>query len=209
MVMMKVSKIFMWTAITLVMATLVACSNQTDQQLTQQQTSISNYLKGSHQPRLIPEADIPESLEANPAFYSQWGLDIYRYISTYYDEERSEKSVAEAGDKLTLRYTAYIFKNSRPSTADMFATNDQESIDELIAQGLNTSYEWTTEPLEMTLGSGDILDALETALEGCHEGDSVEIYLTYESGYGNKHVGMVPGKSAQVWYIDILSVTKK
>ena len=42
----------------------------------------------------------------------------------------------------------------------------------------------------------------------CVEGDSVEIYLTYDAAYGKHYVGMVPAKSAVVWYIDIVSVTK-
>ena len=207
--MVKVKKIAFMAVMTLVVALFSSCSNETDTTLTQQQTSISNYLKNSHQPRLIPEAEISESLEENPKFYTQWGLDIYRYISTYYNDDRSSKPVTNVGDKLELQYTAYIFKSSQPTINDMFATNDKESIAALEAKGLNTSYEWTTEPLAITLGRGDIIEALEIALEGCREGDSVEIYLTYESGYGSHYVGMVPKKSAQVWYIDILSVTKK
>jgi hypothetical protein len=209
MVMIKVTKIAFMAVVTLVMTFAFSCSNQTDTTLTQQQTSISNYLKSSHQPRLIPEAEISESLEANPEFYSQWGLDIYRYVATYYDEDRQSKPVVALGDEVALRYSAYIFKNSRPSTDNLFATNDEARIAELEAKGLNTSYEWTTEPLEAILGQGDILEGIEIAIEGCREGDSIEVYLTFESGYGNKYVGMVPGKSAQVWYIDILKVTKK
>jgi FKBP-type peptidyl-prolyl cis-trans isomerase (trigger factor) len=148
-------------------------------------------------------------LDSEPKFYTQWGLNIFRYIATYYDTERDTRAIAQAGDKLELRYSAYIFNNSKPTIDNLFATNDEARIAELEAKGLNTSYEWTTEPLEAILGQGDILEGLEIAIEGCREGDSIEVYLTFESGYGNKYVGMVPGKSAQVWYIDILKVTKK
>jgi FKBP-type peptidyl-prolyl cis-trans isomerase len=41
---------------------------------------------------------------------------------------------------------------------------------------------------------------------GCREGDSVEIYLTYDEAYGKHYVGMVPAKSAVVWFIDIVDV---
>ena len=194
---------------TLVMTLAMSCSNQTDTTLTQQQNSISSYLKNSHQPRLIPEAEIGESLDENPQFYSQWGLDIYRYIATYYDEERASKPVVALGDEVALRYSAYLFKSSRPTSSDLFATNDEAKIQELVSAGLDASYEWSSEPLVVSFGSGEIFDSLEIALEDCHEGDSVEIYLTFEAGYGNNYVGMVPKKSAMVWYIDILSVTKK
>lgn len=207
--MFKVKKIAFMAVMTIVMALVVSCSNQTDTTLTQQQTGISNYLKNSHQPRLIPEAEIAESLDEQPKFYTQWGLDIYRYIATYYDEDRASKPVVALGDEIALRYSAYIFRNSTPSLNELFATNDEAKIRELVSKGLDASYEWSSEPLVVTFGSGEILDSLEIALEGCHEGDSVEVYLTFESGYGNKYLGMVPQKSALVWYIDILSVTKK
>ena len=194
---------------TLVMTLAMSCSNQTDTTLTQQQNGIGSYLKNSHQPRLIPEAEIGESLDENPQFYSQWGLDIYRYIATYYDEERASKPVVALGNEIALRYSAYLFKNSKPTINELFATNDQALINELISTGLDASYEWSSEPLVVTFGNGEILDSLEIALEGCYEGDSVEVYLTFEAGYGNHILGMVPKKSAMVWYIDILSVTKK
>ena len=207
--MIKVTKIAFMAVMTLVMTLAMSCSNQTDTTLTQQQNSIGSYLKNSHQPRLIPEAEIGESLDENPQFYSQWGLDIYRYIATYYDEERASKPVVALGDEVALRYSAYLFKSSRPTSGDLFATNDEAKIQELVSAGLDASYEWSSEPLVVSFGSGEIFDSLEIALEGCHEGDSVEVYLTFEAGYGNNYVGMVPKKSAMVWYIDILSVTKK
>ena len=186
----------------------VSCSNQTDATLTSQQKSIVSYLTGSHQPRLVAESDIGSSFDSEPQFYTQWGLDMFRYISTYYDADRTSKTQIAAGDKISIIYSAYIFTSGRPTINNLFATNDETLIAELEAQGLDTSYEWTTEPLEVVVGSDDILDSLSTALEGCYEGESLEVYLTFEAGSGNKYVGMVPGKSAQVWYIDVKSVTK-
>ena len=58
----------------------------------------------------------------------------------------------------------------------------------------------------VTFGKEEILPGLETALVGCREGDSVEIYLTYDEAYGKHYVGMVPAKSAVVWFIDIVDV---
>jgi hypothetical protein len=185
---------------------LVACSNETDTTLTQQQSTISKYLEGSHKPRLIAEEEIASSMDDEPQFYTHWGLDIYRYISTYYDEGREERAVVEHGSKLELKYSAYIFTNSTPNIANMFATNDPDSIAALESEGLNTSYEWSTEPLKVTIGNGDVLESIETALLGCHEGDHVEIYLTFEAGYGKDYLGKVPSKSPLVWIIDINNV---
>lgn len=186
----------------------IACENETDTTLTSQQDSISKYLKSSHQPRLIPEAEIGTSLDDQPQYYSQWGLNIYRYISTMYADGRDQAALVESGNKLSITYTAYMFKGGSPTIDNMYATNDPNSITKLQEAGLNTEYEWSTEPFEFTLGAGEILESLETALEGCREGDSVEIYLTFEAAYGNSYIGKIPSKTSVVWFINIVSVEK-
>lgn len=201
-------KIVCFVAVALVAMVALSCSNENDAVLTSQQTSISRYLTSSHQPRLIPEAEIPNSLDNEPQFYTQWGLDIYRYIATYYDEGRDEKSVVEHDSVVSMTYSAYIFGGSKPTISNLYATNDAENIATLEAAGLNTSYEWTDEPMVVTFGREEIIPALETALVGCVEGDRVEVYLTYDVAYGKHYVGLVPPKSAVVWIIDINSVTK-
>lgn len=195
-------------AVALMVMALVSCNNENDTVLTSQQTSISRYLTTSHQPKLIPESEIANALDNEPQFYTNWELDIYRYIATYYDEGREDKAVVERGSEIAITYKAYIFSGSKPTMDNLYATNDAATIAELEAQGLNTSYEWSDEPMVVTMGREEILPGLETALIGCVEGDSVEIYLTFDAAYGKYYVGMVPAKSAVVWYIDIVSVTK-
>ncbi|MBQ8774456.1 MAG: FKBP-type peptidyl-prolyl cis-trans isomerase [Alistipes sp.] len=186
---------------------VVSCSNDTDTVLTSQQTSISNYLTKSHSPKLIPESEISSSLDNEPEYYEQWGLDLYRYIATRYAEGRDEKPTVDWGSTITISYSAYIFTGSKPSTSNLYATNEEDKIEELKKLGLNTSYEWTTDPLELTIGESAILKGLEEALPECKEGDTVEIYMTFTKANGNNYVGMVPAKSAVVWIINILSVT--
>lgn len=192
--------------VALAAAFVVSCSNENDSVLTTQQNKISSYLTSSHQPRLIPESEVSASLDSEPQFYTQWGLNIYRYIATYYDEGRDEWQEVTNRSTIEIVYTAYVFPNAKPTTANMYATNDPDSIAELEKLGLNTEYEWTTDPMVVTLGKEEILPGLETALVGCREGDSVEIYLTYDEAYGKHYVGMVPAKSAVVWFIDIVDV---
>ena len=209
MYMNKVFNIAILAVAVFVAALFVSCSNETDTTLNSQQKSIVDYLTKSHQPRLIAEADIEYSLEEKPNFYSQWGLNLFRYVSTYYDEDRESKTQIESGDKIEIIYSAYIFSGSNPSISNLFATNDQEKIASLEAMELTPSSWWSTDVEEVTVGNDDdLLPALSRALRGCYDGDSIEVYLTFEAAFGNKYVGMVPGKSAQVWYIDIKSVTK-
>lgn len=192
--------------VALAAAFVVSCSNENDSVLTTQQNKIASYLTSSHQPRLISESEVSASLDSEPQFYTQWGLDIYRYIATYYDEGRDEWQEVTSRSTIEIVYTAYVFPNAKPTIANMYATNDPDSIAELEKLGLNTEYEWTTDPMVVTLGKEEVLPGLETALVGCREGDSVEIYLTYDEAYGKHYVGMVPAKSAVVWFIDIVDV---
>ena len=186
----------------------VACKNETDTTLNQQQKSIENYLRSSHNPRLVEESEVGDSMSENPPFYTRWDMDIYRYIATYYDGGRDEQPVIEDGTTFDITYSAYIFDGKTPTITGLFATNDAENLKKLQDAGLNTSYEWTSEPMQITLGNGELLGSLEIALEGCREGDEVEIYLTYPEAYGNKYIGKVPSKSAQMWVIKIENVTK-
>jgi hypothetical protein len=194
-------------AVVALVATLsLSCSNENDSVLTNQQSKIASYLTSSHQPRLVAEEDVLSQTTPDPAFYTHWGLDIYRYIATYYDEGRDDWAEVTSRSQIEIVYTAYVFPNAKPTVANMYATNDPDSIAELEKLGLNTEYEWTTDPMVVTLGKEEILPGLETALVGCREGDLVEIYLTYDQAYGKHYVGKVPAKSAVVWYIDIIDV---
>lgn len=199
-------QITLFVAVVLITMAVASCSNENDTVLVSQQNAITKYLTSSHQPKLIAEENVAESMEEEPAFYTHWALDIFRYIATYYDEGRDEKPEVMHNSEIEIIYTAYIFKSGKPSASDMFATNSADSIKALEDAGLNTSYEWTTDPLVVKMGAEQIMPGLETALKGCREGDSVEIYLTYDKAYGKHYIGMVPAKSSMVWYIDIISV---
>ena len=188
---------------------VVSCNNETDTTLNSQQSNIEKYLKNSHQPKLIPEEELGTSLADEPEYYTHWGLDIFRYITNMYDEGREERPTAERGDDISITYTAYIFSSGKPSATDIFATNDASSIQALKDQGLNTEYEWSSDPKVVRLGGERLLPSLSTALEGCREGDTVEIYLTFKAAYGNNYVGKVPSKSAQMWQITINEITKR
>jgi hypothetical protein len=189
--------------VALVAALALSCNNDSDAVLTKQQDSISRYLTTSHQPKLVEESEVLYPDDETP-FYTRWGLDIYRYIATYYDEGRNEQPEVMSDSTIDIFYRAYVFSGSAPSLSSLFATNDAETIDEL--DELNTEYEWSTDALSVRMGKGDLFSGLETALEGCRKGDSVEVYLTYNKAYGKHYVGLVPAKSSMVWYIDIVDV---
>ena len=183
----------------------ISCSNETDTVLASQQKAIENYLTRSHRPALIEERLISESLDSQPAFYTHWGLNVFRYISTYYNEGRDSMPAVAQGTTIDIKYSAYTFKSSAPTINDMFATNDQAKIEELY-RGYDDECIWSTDPMRITVGKQDLVSGIETALVGCREGDIVEIYLTYEAAYGKHYIGMVPSNTAVMWNIEILEV---
>lgn len=182
----------------------VGCSDE-DTTLTSQRSAIERYLTSNHMPRLVSREEAEQS--GDTEFYDVWGLNTYRYIATMYAEGRDEKAIVEMGDEVELKLTAYIFTGSARRVSDIYFTNDPVMIESLVAEGLNPEF-WSEEPVVIKLGRTNIIKGVEKALVGCREGDEVEVYMTYVSGYDSHAVGMVPKDSSVAWYFTITSVKK-
>ena len=189
--------------ILILLATLAGCKQEDT--LLSERDKIEKYLTSSR--RMVADTELGNVIEDNPAFYSVFGRYAYRHIVNYYDAGREDRPVVEWGDRLEIRFDAYTFTGSEPSTSAIYWSNDAETIQELGKKSGNT-LDWSTEPLAITLGTTAILEGLERALPGCHEGDSVQIYMTSNLAYGKHLVGIVPKNSMVAWYIKIEKVTK-
>lgn len=189
------------------LAFLCGCGDDEDV-FTSQQTDILRYLTSTR--RLIPETEIENVIEDNPAFYTEFGRSAYRYITTYYDAYREEWSEVEPGSTVDLLFDAYVFGSSEPSLREVYWSNVGSTISALESQSVNpiARLDWSTEPLTVTVGSTKMIKGLEQALVGCRDQDSVQIYMTYNMAYGKNLVGTVPKNSSVAWYIKILRVTK-
>ena len=200
----------MWRALRLVfmamcLVVVTACNDDEIDLAGNQRTAIVNYLGSSHQPRLINISDVPNSMEAKPAFYERLDYNTFRYIASYYDEGRKERRAVEMGDEVSLTYIACVFTGSKPSLGSVYATNDASVISQLGDGGLNTEF-WSTAPLQVKIGQTDIIKGVELSLIGCREGDSVEAYMTLDAAYGDDVVGVVPENASVVWFYTIYSV---
>lgn len=189
------------------LAFLCGCGDDEDV-FTNQQTDILRYLTSTR--RLIPETEIENVIEDNPAFYTEFGRSAYRYITTYYDADREEWSEVEPGSTVDLLFDAYVFGSSEPSLREVYWSNVGSTISAFESQSVNpiARLDWSTEPLTVTVGSTKMIKGLEQALVGCRDQDSVQIYMTYNMAYGKNLVGTVPKNSSVAWYIKILRVTK-
>lgn len=182
------------------------CSDDEDYFLSQQNNMV-RYLTSTR--RLIAEEEIGSVIEETPKFYTTFGRSTYRFIPTYYEEGREDWQSVEVGSTVEILFDAYIFSGSEPSKAALYWSNVPETISELEnSNNKQASLTWSTEPLTFKVGNGDVIDGLDQALVGCHNQDSVQLYISYNMAYGKQLVGTVPKKSAVAWYIKILNVIK-
>ncbi len=185
---------------------LVGCSDVDLDLLEDQQEDIVSFLTSSHSPTLIAESDLAESLEYQPAFYTTTGTTVYRYIADWYNADRDAQREVVMGDTLYITFWCYDFSSySTPSSSYLLYTNDPLYEDAYIEAGLNVEY-WDFSPKEIVLGSGDILKSIETALIGCREGDSVELYLTYNMAYGSEWIGLSSLEESIAFFCTIDSI---
>lgn len=194
--------------ILLLMALLLACgcSEYDTDDIDTQRTKIVSFLTSTHSPKLIAEEDVEDSAEYQPEFYTTSGNTVYRYISDYYNTERADKAEVMDGSTIWITFWCYDFSTyATPSSSYLLYTNDPLYEDAYIEAGLNTEY-WDFSPQRIVLGEGDILKSIETALVGCREGDSVELYMTYNMAYGNNWVGLSTLQSAFAFFCTIDSI---
>ncbi|MBO5687614.1 MAG: hypothetical protein J6R84_05295 [Alistipes sp.] len=190
---------------TLCLAFVAGCNDEEVDVAESQRSAIVNYLTSSHSPRLIDIRDVPNSMEAKPAFYERLEYNTYRYIASYYDQGREAKRMVRAGDEVSLTYIAFRFTGGQPSLANVYATNDASTLAELRKAGLNTEF-WPAEPLKVKIGQTKIIKGVPLSLVGCREGDVVEAYMTLDAAYGNDVIGVAGDESAIAWFYSIDSV---
>lgn len=190
-----------WFVSAISVVLLAGCNDEEDAVGSQRQ-NIVRYLTSSHEPRLIAESDVENSLEFQPPFYEQVDYNVYRYIATYYDEGRDARQEVKWGDQVQLTYVGYRFTGSQPQLNTVYTTNDESVLAQLKEAGLNIDY-WNTEPLTIILGRSDIIKGVEISLQGCRLGDLVEVYMTYEAAYDKNVVGVLPKESSIAWIYTI------
>lgn len=189
--------------ILLMLPLLVGCKNEDT--LLSERDKIVQYLTSSR--GMVAHEELDNVIQDNPKFYTTHGRFSYRHIVNYYDEGREERPLVEWGDRLEISFNAYTFTGSEPSSSAIYWSNIPEIIAQLGDKSTNT-LDWSTEPLTIELGKTTILDGLEQTLPGCHEADSVQVYMTSSLAYGKQLIGSVPKNSMVAWYMKIKKVTK-
>ena len=191
-----------------VVALIFGGCNKDEDMLTKQKDAIVRYLTSSR--RMVAEEEVGNVIEENPPFYTQFGQDVFRHVTNYYEEGRTEWMMVEPTSTLDINFAAYTFSGSEPNKSQLYWSNIPALISEIEASNVNKydHLEWSEEPLTVQLGSGKVIRGLEEALVGCYAQDSVQVYMTSAAAYGKHALGTVPKESSVAWYIKILNVTK-
>ncbi len=173
---------------------LVGCADEDDTLRTQTE-KIRSFM--TSRLKLVSEEEAMASEEEEqPAFFSELGNTAFRYITNYYDEDRREGRQIRLGSLVQLTLSIYDFKNYSQINANTLPlyTNDPEKLARLEEDGLNITY-WPTEPYFVRLGESPMMLGLELALDGCYEGDVVQLYMTYPMAYGDNYIYLVEPES--------------
>ena len=183
----------------------VGCKDKAEEILLTERDKIEKFLTSSR--RMVAEENLSSTLDENPPFFSTFGRYAYRHIVNYYDADREAKPVVNWGDKIEIRFNAYTFTGSEPSNSAIYWSNIPTIIEQLGKKSDNT-LDWSREPLHITLGTTELLKGLELTLPGCHEADSVQVFMTSKLAYGNEVIMNVPKNSMVAWYMKIEKVLK-
>ena len=189
------------------LALLAGCKQEDT--LLSERDKIEKYLTSTR--HMVIESEVGNVIEENPAFYNLFSRFAYRHIVNYYDEGREDRPVVAWGDRIEIRFNAYTFTGSEPTQSAIYWSNIPDIIERLgnnKGTVADNTLDWSTEPLTIHLGTTTILEGLEHTLPGCHEADSVQVYMTSNLAYGKNIIGVVPKNTMVAWYMKIEKVTK-
>ncbi len=183
---------------------LVGCSEDEDT-LTNQRQRIVSFLTSSHIPRLVTANEVEE--DSQLPFYTMHGMDVYRYISSFYNHDRSNWPEVTPTSKVPLTFRLYEFAYSAITDATVpFYTNDP-LYEYMFYEELGlTPGVWSFEPVTIDLATDRILNGWRLALIGCRGGDDVEAYLTFNEAYGDEYFSVIPKESPVAVFFTIDSV---
>lgn len=143
------------------------------------------------------QTDIKSCLTSEGIAYEQVATGVFRYIANANRTDYASSEVLSSGDQISLLFEGCEFDDSEESGfGDLFYTNREELLDE--DSGLNTTY-WDFNPLEVTLGGSSLIVGLEYGLIGAKSGDSIEVWMSSDYGYGDNLNGTITENTPLAW----------
>lgn len=180
-----------YIAALLLVAICVAGCGEDEDIYSKQLSQLESFMTGTLALKTEEQAKDPSLGEENPDFYTTHGDMTCRWIKNYYDADRETRPLVEVGSTIYITMSIYEFSFKRISTSQVpLYTNNVLMKDLLKDAGLNIEY-WSFDPYIIEVGKTPTIKGLAESLEGCREGDIVEIYMTYTMAYGSDELGLV------------------
>jgi len=139
---------------------------------------------GSGQQKNSPTSTTPSGSSSSFKEYEQYASATTIYFG---DIKEGNGSEAAAQKKVQVTYVGYL------TTGQIF---DQSRVD-------NTG---ALQPLEFTLGSGQLIPGFEQGVNGMKVGGERRIIIPPSLGYGNQAQGPIPANSVLVFDVKLVSV---
>lgn len=173
------------------LAFLAGCSTGEDLAVTQD-AAFRNYL--------IDRDELEDARELGGTYRV-----IAENITDGYEVPPQLPVIAE-GDTVEILFAMYTFviSNDKGSVGPLIYTNDEELI-KSISEKINTEY-WLTDLLELEVGAGQVLEAVDAAFAGCRLGDIVNLYIPSGKAFGKNGAGNFPKDTAMFYDMTIVSV---
>ncbi len=179
-------RLYGWIVVAIMVWGLSACSKDTSD-VDDQRLSIESYLSRQG-----------------------WTIDylggVYRYVLNRDRHGYEEAVQAESGDSVIFNYAVYQFSSSSTGgVGTLIYTNNPEIQSE--QEGLDPTY-WAKEPLGVELGRTPLISGLELGLTGVRQGDTLQLFMSSDKGYGDKAFGTIEANTPLVWNLGIKEVIK-
>ncbi|MBQ9888820.1 MAG: FKBP-type peptidyl-prolyl cis-trans isomerase [Bacteroidales bacterium] len=163
---------------------LVSCEKDTDTIFANQEKAIDSY--------------VTSFLNANPDTKVIYKNKVVRLVV---QEGTGLDSLSSKG-KLTVNYAGYAFSGGI-SKNSLFATNHEATAQDA---GWSLSGEGLYEPVQIDMGSDELVDGLKRGLEGVKAGEECLILIPGKYGFGKRKIGTIPANSALAYYVWVLSL---
>jgi peptidylprolyl isomerase len=142
-----------------------------------------------------------------------FGSYIFSFLSNPASSAKSIQgaSVAEANNVSTPELGGIVVRDLLSGAGDAVKTGDRISVNYIgmLPDGskFDSSYD-RREPIEFTVGSGQLIKGFDEGVLGMQVGGKRKITIPPELGYGSQQVGPIPANSTIVFDVELMKIIK-
>ena len=109
------------------------------------------------------------------------------------DQKVGEGAVAQAGQKVSVHYTGWLFDADAPQQRG-------PKFDSSLDRG---------QPFQFTVGAGQVIKGWDEGVAGMQVGGTRTLMIPPEHGYGARRVGPLPANASLVFEVQLLGIEER